>query len=155
MMPDPETIGESLARTYKRVFTRIRTVLYHVFTEHPHAQRLSYCQHFTRAARAAFHTGRASCSLAVHSVFPFLFQTTGSTIVHQIHQENVYHKAVLESQDEVERIVKAADASRAATSVQAADASPAATSPAVNPVRTDAELDAELDALIEDNLSRS
>jgi len=79
--------------------------MHHAFTEHPRAQRLSYCQHFSRAARAALHTGRASLAFAVHAVFPFLFQTTGSTIVHQLHQEHVYEKALLESKDEVERLV--------------------------------------------------
>ncbi len=108
MMPDSDTIqhvGESLSRTYKRAFARLQVVMHHAFTEHPRAQRLSYCQHFTRAARAALHTGRASLALAVHAVFPFLFQTTGSTIVHQLHQEHVYEKAILESKDEVERLV--------------------------------------------------
>ena len=138
MMPDSDTVqqvGESLSRTYKRALTRLRVVLYDVFTEHPRAQRLSYCQHFTRAARSALHTGRASLAFAVHAVFPFLFQTTGSTIVHQLHQEHVYEKAVLKSAEEVDRII----ASHAEPPLQAHLDAP-----------LDAHLDAQLDALLDE-----
>lgn len=121
MMPDPETtdtISDSLARTYTHVHTRVSNVLYDMFTEHPHAQRLSYCQHFVRAARAALHTGRASLSFAIHSVFPFLFQKTGSTIVHQLHQESIYEKAVLDSKEEVDRIIRGAFTPKEYTSLE-------------------------------------
>jgi len=115
--PDEETIqdlGTSLSRTMAcaSLYTRhyaapsIRNAsqhLYDMFTEHPHSQRMTYCQHLTRAASIALRMGGGAIAAAVHSVFPFCFTHTSSHVIHDLHMEQIDHNVSLEEHDKAER----------------------------------------------------
>lgn len=50
------------------------------FTCHPKENNLTYSQHFCRAVRLSMKMGYSSVVLMIHSVFPFLFKETATTI---------------------------------------------------------------------------
>jgi Mg-chelatase subunit ChlI len=82
--------ADALIRTTKRLracTTTIHERVHHAFTEHPHSQRMTYCEHFKRAAWTALRLARGAAALAVHAVFPFVLQTTGSDTVKTLHGE--------------------------------------------------------------------
>lgn len=82
--------ADALIRTTKRIracATTIQERVHHAFTEHPRAQRMTYCEHFKRAAWTALRMAGGAAALVVHSVFPFVFQTTGSDTVRALHGE--------------------------------------------------------------------
>lgn len=88
--------ADALIRTTKRLracTTTIHERVHHAFTEHPRSQRMTYCEHFKRAAWTALRLARGAAALAVHAVFPFLLQTTGSDTVKTLHGELKEHEA--------------------------------------------------------------
>ena len=89
--------ADALIRTTKRLracTTTIQERVHHAFTEHPRSQRMTYCEHFKRAAWTALRLARGAAALAVHDVFPFVLQTTGSDTVKTLHGELKEHEAI-------------------------------------------------------------
>jgi TolA-binding protein len=89
--------ADALIRTTKRIrafTTTIQERVHHAFTEHPRSQRMTYCEHFKRAAWTALRMAGGAAALVVHSVFPFVFQTTGSDTVKALHGELKEHGAI-------------------------------------------------------------
>ena len=60
-----------------------------LFTHHPKERGMTYWVHLKHAFCMAFHLLRASTYLSIHTVFPFLFTTTASTIVGKINKQIV------------------------------------------------------------------
>jgi len=82
--------ADALIRTTKRIracATTIQERVHHAFTEHPRSQRMTYCEHFKHAAWTALRMAGGAAALVVHSVFPFVLQTTGSDTVKALHGE--------------------------------------------------------------------
>jgi cell division protein FtsL len=51
------------------------------FTEHPTSLNETYVEHFVEANKFSIALLKATVACAIHSVFPFMFQTTASSIV--------------------------------------------------------------------------
>lgn len=58
-----------------------------LFTEHPASVGETYTGHMHSALRYAGLFTRCAAAAAVHSVLPFLFQTTASDLLFKIHAE--------------------------------------------------------------------
>ncbi len=59
------------------------------FTTHPATVGESYGEHFTAAMSFSLSLLRASVVCAIHAVFPFLFEKTGSECITDLHQRMV------------------------------------------------------------------
>lgn len=57
------------------------------FLAHPSANGITYMEHTRRALWMSVRMGWGSLVLAVHAVFPFWFETTGSGILHTLVKE--------------------------------------------------------------------
>ena len=100
--------ADALARSMKRLHDCTKKVgdhVYEAFTAHPRAKRMTYCEHFRGAAWTALRMVGGAAALAVHSVFPFLFQTTGSDTVSALHREHGERKELLDA-DVVQQLVE-------------------------------------------------
>ena len=62
-------------------------IIHKIFLEHPHDMKMSYIQHLLRALHLSYQTGKASLCLLIHSIFPVLFKTSGTTIIRSLHTE--------------------------------------------------------------------
>lgn len=58
-----------------------------LFTEHPHAQNLTYFQHAVRALSLSAKMGKGCVALLIHALFPMLFQSTGTRTIHELYDE--------------------------------------------------------------------
>jgi len=104
--PDTETseaIGESVARSLtcrcssvclreyaSRLHKKTETLcqrLYILFTSYPHEHNMTYAGHALQALRRAMIMGKGAIGLCIHSVFPFLFEKTGTKTVDQLYEE--------------------------------------------------------------------
>jgi hypothetical protein len=56
-----------------------------IFTKHPNEVGETYCQHFCFAAKTGFSLLFAGTCCLIHSILPFLFTRTASTIVKGIY----------------------------------------------------------------------
>jgi len=63
------------------------------FTEHPETVGETYGQHLQFAAGVSFQMICGGFACLVHGVFPFLFTTTGSSIIRQLHEHLVLHRS--------------------------------------------------------------
>lgn len=72
-----EDVGESLKR------------MVGYFTAHPKANGMTYGQHFYHALSMSCQMALGSFYLAVHAVFPFVFEDRGSTIIHTLSHKKV------------------------------------------------------------------
>ena len=54
------------------------------FTEHPQSVNESYAQHFFHASRYGLKMMVAGVATIIHSILPFIFQTTGSDCAREI-----------------------------------------------------------------------
>lgn len=52
-----------------------------IFTSHPHSIGESYFQHFRFATHFGLHMIWGGFFCLIHAIFPFIFKTTGSTIL--------------------------------------------------------------------------
>jgi len=59
------------------------------FTQHPNQLGETYFQHLKIAMKFSFNCAYASVTLFIHSIFPFLFRTTGSRIITKLFQTMV------------------------------------------------------------------
>jgi hypothetical protein len=62
------------------------------FTEHPKEVGLSYTGHFVFAWSVVFKLVKAVFCCSIHSVFPFMFTHTTSTIVKHLHDKIEHRK---------------------------------------------------------------
>ncbi len=62
------------------------------FTEHPASVGESYGEHFGQAMRFSGRMLIGACCCAVHAVFPFLFEKTGSTCITELHDRMVTNR---------------------------------------------------------------
>lgn len=61
--------------------------IYGLFVNHPRENGMSYREHFHHALYQAVRMGYGAFALVVHALFPFVFRTTGSRTIKQLHQE--------------------------------------------------------------------
>lgn len=57
------------------------------FNAHPNSQNMTYGQHFRRSFRFSMKMCVGFICLLIHSIFPFLFESTGSKIINQLYDE--------------------------------------------------------------------
>lgn len=57
------------------------------FTKHPKEVGLSYTGHFFFAWSVVFKLMKGVVCCSIHSVFPFMFTTTTSTIIKKLHEK--------------------------------------------------------------------
>ena len=57
------------------------------FNKHPNSQNMTYLQHFKRSFRFSMKMCIGFVCLLIHSVFPFLFESTGSNIINELYNE--------------------------------------------------------------------
>lgn len=62
------------------------------FTEHPASVNETYGQHFASAWSFGTRLLLAGLACLVHGLLPFLFTTTGSTAVRELHDRMVTHR---------------------------------------------------------------
>ena len=60
-----------------------------VFFDHPESAGEKYHQHLVRSMSLALRAQLAAFVLLVHSVFPCMFETTGSEIITDLHNETL------------------------------------------------------------------
>ena len=63
------------------------------FSEHPATVGETYWQHLRSAAGFSFDMIRGGLACLVHGVFPFLFTTTGSSVIRNLHERLVVNRA--------------------------------------------------------------
>ena len=63
------------------------------FTDHPASVNETYLEHLGSAWTFAFHMISAGIACALHGLFPFLFGTTGSSTIRQLHERMVTNRA--------------------------------------------------------------
>ena len=66
--------------------------LLRLFTEHPASVNETYGQHFGSAWYFGTRLVGAGLACLAHGLFPFLFTTTGSTAVRQLHDRMVVNR---------------------------------------------------------------
>jgi len=57
------------------------------FNKHPNSQNMTYGQHFRRSFKLSLKMCLGFIFLFIHSIFPFLFELSGSKIINQLHEE--------------------------------------------------------------------
>lgn len=62
------------------------------FTEHPASVNETYLEHLGSAWFFAFRMMSAGVACMLHGLFPFLFGTTGSTAIRQLHDRMVTNR---------------------------------------------------------------
>jgi hypothetical protein len=62
------------------------------FTQHPASVGESYAEHFGQAMRFSGKMLVGAFCCAVHAVFPFLFEKTGSTCITELHDRMVANR---------------------------------------------------------------
>ena len=60
-------------------------VLYSIFIKHPEEQNMNYFEHLKHAFFYGIDSLCCSIIFVVHGFIPFLFETTGSTMVKNLH----------------------------------------------------------------------
>lgn len=63
-----------------------------LFTEHPDSVGESYVEHMGVAFSFGFKMLGAGCACVLHGLFPFMFTTTGSRTVDQLHDRMVANR---------------------------------------------------------------
>jgi hypothetical protein len=59
------------------------------FTEHPASVGETYLEHLSMASGFGWRMVLAGCACCIHGLLPFLFTTTGSRAVTELHQRMV------------------------------------------------------------------
>ena len=62
------------------------------FTAHPASVNESYTEHLVSATSFAFPMIGAGFACLLHGLFPFLFVTTGSSTIRELHERMVTHR---------------------------------------------------------------
>lgn len=64
-----------------------------LFTEHPESVGETYGEHFVVASTFSLRLLGGALCCAVHAVFPFLFEKTGSRIITELHDRMVANRS--------------------------------------------------------------
>ena len=64
-----------------------------LFREHPKSVGESYLEHLFQASYFGVRMLAAGLACLVHAVLPFLFKTTGRTVISELHTKMVLHRA--------------------------------------------------------------
>ena len=72
------------------------------FTRHLEEVNESYFQHMRHATRFSMKLAVGSMACLVHSIFPFLCEKTGSTIIAAMHHDMVLHRTRPNSRKELD-----------------------------------------------------
>ncbi len=62
------------------------------FTRHLEAINESYFEHMRHATRFSMKLAVGSMACLIHSIFPFLCEKTGSSIISELHHDMVSHR---------------------------------------------------------------
>lgn len=63
------------------------------FTEHPATVSETYAQHFHTATGFGVRMIGGGLACLVHAVFPFLFETTGSSAIRSLNERMILHRS--------------------------------------------------------------
>lgn len=63
------------------------------FTHHPATVGETYAQHFQTAAGFAIRMIGGGLACLVHAIFPFLFESTGSSAIRSLHERMILHRS--------------------------------------------------------------
>jgi Family of unknown function (DUF6356) len=90
---DDETINH-IADSVIRIKERCNLVdkLYELFIRHPKKNGMSYGSHWWRAMKLSLKMGYGSLCLFIHSLCPFVFETTGTDMVKELYNYVITHK---------------------------------------------------------------
>ena len=68
-----------------------------MFTQHPASVGETYFEHLRAATSFSLHLFGAAFCCAIHAIFPFLFEKTGSECITELHCRMVTHRDRRES----------------------------------------------------------
>ena len=66
--------------------------LFHVFTDHPASVNETYGQHLAAASSFGWRMVIAGLACLIHGVLPFLFTSTGSNAIRELHERMVTNR---------------------------------------------------------------
>lgn len=66
--------------------------IYKLFTRHPNKNGITYKSHWWRAMKLSIKMAFGSLCLLIHSIFPFLCETTGTNVVRELYDYVINHK---------------------------------------------------------------
>ncbi|MDJ0916862.1 MAG: DUF6356 family protein [Woeseiaceae bacterium] len=69
------------------------------FTEHPATVGETYTEHFSSAMGFSLSLFKAAFCCAVHAIFPFLFEKTGSECITSLHHRMVTNRSRLKTKE--------------------------------------------------------
>jgi hypothetical protein len=72
-----------------------------LFTDHPKSVGETYVEHFRAAISFAVRLLAGGAACLVHAVFPFLFKSTGSGFVRELHGRMVINRSRVVAHDRV------------------------------------------------------
>ena len=67
-----------------------------LFTEHPASVGETYFEHMQAASSFSLHLFGAALCCAVHAIFPFLFEKTGSSMIERLHDRMCVNRSRLQ-----------------------------------------------------------
>ena len=73
-----------------------------LFTKHPNENGMTYKKHWWRAMKLSIKMAFGSVCLFIHSIFPFVCETTGTNVVKELYKYLENHKFKKENGDETE-----------------------------------------------------
>ena len=73
-----------------------------LFTEHPASVGETYFQHLGAATSFSLHLFGAAFCCAIHAIFPFLFEKTGSSMIERLHDRMCVNRSRLQRETDAE-----------------------------------------------------
>lgn len=71
----------------KDIKEKMCELFYHFFLKHPHDKKISYLQHMVGAFRIISKLIVIIIVLLIHAIIPGIWETTGSTMIHNLSQQ--------------------------------------------------------------------
>ena len=79
---DNETIN-NISESFFRIINKLNDL----FNKHPNTNNMTYFQHFKRAFCLSSKMCLGFVLLFIHSIFPFLFESSGSNIINNLYRD--------------------------------------------------------------------
>ena len=95
-----EETQESIKEKSKVCYDITKNKLYHLFTDHPRSKNMTYFQHFTGSFTYFAYSYLSSLIFLIHSLFPFLFQSSGSQLTQSLYKKLLLDGNFQESEEE-------------------------------------------------------
>jgi Family of unknown function (DUF6356) len=95
-----EETQESIKEKSKVCYDITKNKLYHLFTDHPRSKNMTYFQHFTGSFTYFGYSYLSSLIFLIHSLFPFLFQSSGSQLTQSLYKKLLLDGNFQESEEE-------------------------------------------------------